>query len=378
MTHANGTFQSHQMPTTGPPDRVTRVGIIGCGNVFDGYVAGLRLLEDVAIEWCADLDPDYAAARAAEEGIPRHGLVDQLLFDASDPVDLVVNITPPAAHEGVAIAALRANKHVYTEKPLALSRDAGRRMLSAAEDCGQLLGCAPDTFLGSAGQTARAAVDSGEIGEIIGASAFVTHHRIEEWHPDPTAFFVAGGGPLKDLGPYYITALVNCLGPIDLVAGAARIGGARRHVTTPERSVEHIDVSVATHASAILTFHSGAIATTLMSFDIWHRTLPFIELYGTKGILSLPDPNDFDGDVRIRQRHDEEWKIIPPVGAVGGLRGLGVRDMIGAFGGEPQRASAPFAYHVLDVLCAIEEAGEAGAVIAVESCVDRPAPVART
>lgn len=202
---------------------------------------------------------------------------------------------------------------MYVEKPLAANVPDGQAMVQAARSAGLLLGSAPDTFLGSAGQTARAAVDSGLIGEPIGATAFVTHSKADTWHPDPTFLFKPGGGPILDLGPYYLTALVNCLGPIARVAGFTRVGAPTRTVTAPGRRVETITVETTTHAGALLLFHSGVIGTALFSFDVWNHHLPFLELYGDKGTLTLSDPNQFDGPVLLRGNYDEDWTVLDPV-----------------------------------------------------------------
>jgi predicted dehydrogenase len=255
-------------------------------------------------------------------------------------------------------------------------------VLDAAARTSRVLGAAPDTFLGSASQTARRAIDDGLIGTPIGAAAFISHSRAETWHPDPRFLFQEGGGPVMDMGGYYFAILVNCLGPIRTVAGATRVGAPVRTVTSPERVVDSIDVEVATHASAVLTFASGVIGTTLMSFDIWDTELPRIEIYGTEGTLSLPNPNHFDGDVRVKRHSDTDWTVLDPVvelfGAVGTReqirRGLGVRDLANAIEGRPHRANAQFAYHVLEALCAVEDASRRSAVVHLTSTCERPEP----
>jgi predicted dehydrogenase len=265
---------------------------------------------------------------------------------------------------------------------LATTVEDGRTVLDAAARTGRVLGAAPDTFLGSASQTARRAIDDGLIGTPIGASAFISHSKAETWHPDPRFLFQAGGGPVMDLGGYYVAVLVNCLGPIRTVTGATRIGAPVRTVTSPERAVDSIDVEVATHASAVLTFASGVIGTTLMSFDVWDTELPRIEIYGTEGTLSLPNPNHFDGDVRVKRHSDTDWTVLDPVvelfGAVGTReqvrRGLGVRDLADAIEGGPHRANAEFAFHILEALCAVEDASRQSAVVQLTSTCERPEP----
>ena len=333
-----------------------QVGIIGCGNISAAYARGLARLDGVTLAACADVDEARAAAAARAYGL-RQATVSDLL--TSPEIAIVVNLTPPLAHAGVTSQALRAGKHVFTEKPLAATFADAVTVVDEAHRAGLVLGSAPDTFLGSAGQTARRLVDSGDLGEIVGASAFVTHSHAEMWHPDPTFLFIPGGGPSLDMGPYYIAALVNLLGPVRGVFSQSRLGSAVRPVFTPERTVEEIHVQIPTHCSAVLTFASGAIGTVLMSFDIWNHELPHIELYGTKGTLSVPDPDRYDDVVRYRMHADENWQaaepVMPPLTAGMAeedlpLRGPGVADLAGTLSGHGQRCSADFALHVLEVL----------------------------
>jgi predicted dehydrogenase len=255
-------------------------------------------------------------------------------------------------------------------------------MLTAARRSGRLLGSAPDTFLGSAVQTARHALDAGLIGEPVGVSGFVRSSRVETWHPDPRSFFGPGGGPVMDMGPYYLAAMINCLGPVRRVAAANRVGAAVRRVTSPDRVVDEVTVEVPTHASAVLTFDSGVIGTVLMSFDVWDTELPRIEIYGTEGTLALPNPNFFDGNVRLRRHADTEWRVLDPVveqfGALDSpeqlRRGLGVNDLTEALAGRPHRTGPEFAFHTLEVLTSIEAAGPEGLVVAMESTCERPEP----
>lgn len=332
------------------------VGVIGCGNIFGAYARGLGRLDNLRLAACADVAGPRAATAADRYGI-RAMKVDELLADPA--INIVVNLTPPLFHAQVSSAALAAGKHVYTEKPLAATFADAVALVVQASDAQLVLGSAPDTFLGAAGQTARAAVDSGQLGEIVGAAAFVTHSHAEMWHPDPTFLFTPGGGPSLDMGPYYIASLVNLLGPVSSVFSQSRVGAAIRPVHTPGRTVEEIRVEIPTHCSAVLTFESGTIGTVMMSFDVWNHELPHIELYGTLGTLSVPDPDRYDDQVRLRWHADEEWRplehAIPPLTAGMPddelpLRGPGVSDLAAALSGQPQRCSAEFALHVLEVL----------------------------
>jgi predicted dehydrogenase len=357
----------------------TTLGILGCGNIFGRYVAGLANYPELRIVRVADVDTERARQAAAEHGLPAWG--DDADLYADDSVDIVVNLTPPVHHAATITAALRAGKHVYVEKPLATTVSAAREVLAVAAASGRVLGSAPDTFLGSASQTARRALDDGLIGEPVGASMFVGHSKAERWHPDPRFLFRAGGGPVLDMGPYYVAILVNLLGPIRSVAAASRIGAPVRALTAPNRAADSVEVEVATHASAVFTFTSGVLGTAQLSFDVWDSDLPHIEVYGTEGTLSLANPNHFDGDVRVKRHEDDEWRVLEPVvelfGAVGtreqNRRGLGVLDLARALDGEPHRANAEFAFHILETLCAVDDSSGKAAAVALASSCDRPA-----
>jgi predicted dehydrogenase len=355
-----------------------RIGILGSGNIFGRYVTGLSRYPHLTIARVGDIDTTRAKAAAAEYDIPAWG-DDQDLY-GDDSIDLIVNLTPPVHHAATSTAALRAGKHVYVEKPLATTVDDGRAVLEVAAETGKILGSAPDTFLGSASQTARRALDDGLIGEPIGASFFIGHSKAEKWHPDPRFLFQAGGGPVLDMGPYSVAILVNLLGPVASVSASTRIGAAMRTVTSPNRAVDTIQVGVPTHAAAIFTFASGAIATAQLSFDVWDSDLPHIEVYGTEGTLSLANPNHFDGDVRVKRHTDDEWIVLPPVielfGAVGTReqtrRGLGVNDLATAINGGPHRANATFALHTLETLTAIQTSSDTNTPIHLTTTCDRP------
>lgn len=351
---------------------VHRVGIAGCGKIFPAYMEGLARFDHIEVVRCADIIPERALMGHENYGIPRHGGPDELYADPD--VEIVLNITPPNTHVEVSTLALEAGKHVYSEKPITTSLADANRLLALAEETGLTLGAAPDTFLGSWGATSRAVVDSGALGEVAAATAFIPHNRVETWHPDPTFLFQPGGGPTLDRGPYYIAALVNLLGPIAEVAGMERMGAPKRDVTAPGRIVEEIDVTIPTHSTAVLRFTSGVLCTIIFSSDIWATQLPHIEVYGSDGTLSLPHPNWFDGDVRFNSgaTRETEWQIVPPVAPQGGLRGEGIADMIASFDGRPQRTGAGFARHVLEVLLAVERSDDERRFIPIESTCERP------
>lgn len=357
-----------------------RVGIIGCGNISRRYTQGIARFDGLELVGCADLVQELADRLAEESGIRAYAGIAELLADPG--IDVVVNITPPTAHRAVTLQALAAGKHVYVEKPITLDVAEAEELQEAARAAGLRFGSAPDTFLGSSAQTARSAIDAGLIGEPVGAALSITHSKAETWHPNPTFLFKPGGGPLLDLGPYYITALVNLLGPVETVVGMTRIGAPVRTVTTPGRAVDSIDVETTTHAAAVLRTVGGAIVSLQASFDVWDSDQPRIEVYGTQGVLSVPDPNCFDGDVRVRLHGDGDWRVLDPVfPATAGpamdeqmLRGFGVADLAAAGDDTLPRASAELATHVLEVLQAVETSSRDGSVVAIRTRADRPAP----
>ena len=276
-----------------------RVALLGCGSIAERYVIGMRRFPDkLEIAGCADVFPEAATSLSKRTGIRAYASVEELLADPD--VDLVVNITPPVVHESMSLAAIAAWKHVYVEKPITTEVDTAVGVLEAANNAGVVIGAAPDTFLGSAAQTARRAIDEGVIGAPIGATAAVRYSRAEEWHPDPSFLFQPGGGPSLDLGPYYVTALVNLLGPVAQVSAFSRIGAPVRQFTAENRRADSVTVTTPTHASASLRFANGAVGTLISSFDIWDTSLPFIEIYGEKGTLQIGDPNEYDSPVRVR------------------------------------------------------------------------------
>jgi predicted dehydrogenase len=344
----------------------TRVGVIGCGNISGIYLTNCRKLPGLALVACADLDIGRARAKAVEHGI-RAAAVDELLADPD--IDLVINLTIPAVHAEVSMSALAAGKHVYTEKPLATRRADGAATLALAREKGLRVGSAPDTFLGGGLQTCRKLIDDGAIGEPVAAVAFMTGHGPEGWHPDPEFFYKPGAGPMFDMGPYYLTALVSLLGPITRVTGSARISFPERTIGSGPKQGQKIAVETPTHVAGVLDFAGGAVATLITSFDVWAANLPRIEIYGSEGSLSVPDPNTFGGPVRIRQAKDKEWRDVPLThGYTENSRGLGVADMASAIrAGRPHRASGELAYHVLDVMAAFEEASTAGCHVAITS-----------
>ncbi len=269
---------------------------------------------------------------------------------------------------------MESGKHVYVEKPLATSRAEARKVLEKAKEKNLLIGCAPDTFLGGGLQTCRKIIDDGLIGKPIAAVAFMANHGHESWHPDPEFYYKRGGGPLLDMGPYYLTALVNLIGPIKKVSALSRIFFPQRTITSKAKYGTTIKVETPTHLAGTIDFSSGAIGTIIMSFDVWKDNLPPIEIYGTKGSLCVTDPNGFGGSVRLFKAGNEDWTDIPLYyGYSENVRGIGVADMAYAIRyNRAHRANGNMAYHVLDVMLALEESSLLGKNREVESSCEKP------
>jgi predicted dehydrogenase len=350
-----------------------KVGIIGSGNISEQYLKASRTFPILDVVGIADLVRSRAETRAEEFGLRAYSPEEML---ADPEIEIVINLTIPAAHGTVNLAAIEAGKHVYSEKPLAITREEGQRTLAAARERGVLVGCAPDTFLGGGLQTCRKLIDDGWIGEPVAATAFMMSRGPEAWHPDPAFFYQVGAGPMFDMGPYYLTALIHLLGPVRRVTGSTRRSFHERVATSEARFGERIPVATATHVAGLMDFESGPIATIITSFDVWHASLPRIEIYGSEGTLSVPDPNVFGGPVRLRRGGMEEWSEIPLTHHVSAGRSIGVADMAHAIrSGRKPRASGELAYHVLDLMHAFEDASQAGRHIEVESRCERPAPL---
>jgi predicted dehydrogenase len=349
-----------------------RLGIVGCGNISGIYCQNARKLEALDLIACADLIPERAQAKAAEFGIAKACTTEELLADPH--IEIVLNLTIPIAHAEVASAALRAGKSVYNEKPLAITREEGKRMTQTAKRKGLLVGGAPDTFMGAGIQTCRKLIDDGWIGEPVAATAFMTCHGHESWHPDPEFYYKVGGGPMFDMGPYYLAALINLIGPVKRVTGATRITFPTRTITSEPKYGAVIKVDVPTHVVGLLEFANGAVGTILTTFDVWAASLPRIEVYGTDGSLSVPDPNTFGGPVRV-MRAGGEWTEVPLThGYAQNSRGVGVADMAMALRSKrAHRASGELAYHVLDIMHAIHDAASSGKHVELASTCRKPA-----
>ena len=350
-----------------------QVGLIGCGTIAPAYLRAAATFPAFEIAACADINPGAAASTAKDFNIETLA-PDALL--ARDDIEAILNLTVPAAHAEVNRAALLAGKHVYCEKPFALDFPDGVEVLSLAESSGLRVGCAPDTFLGGGHQTVRGIIDAGAIGKPLSATACMMIRGHESWHPNPDFYYRPGGGPLFDMGPYYLTALVHALGPIARVTAMTGRGLDERTITSKPRAGDKIAVDVDTHAVGIIEFVSGAIATVIMSFDVWRHSQPRIEFHGVEGSLSAPDPNRFGGAVRVSE-HGREWAEVPLThGYTDNMRSIGLADMCMALRtGRPHRCSGALALHVLEAMEAFGRSSREGVHVALTTRPERPAPL---
>ena len=352
---------------------MSRVGIVGCGLISRVYAQKLNALDFVELVACADLERERAEALAKEHDIPNVLDVAELLADAA--IDAVVNLTIPLAHAQVSLQAIEAGKSVYSEKPLGVDLAEGRTLVDAAAGRGVRLGCAPDTFLGAGLQTCRKLIDDGAIGEPVAASAFMLSPGPESWHPRPQIFYARGGGPMLDMGPYYLTALVSLLGPARRLTGSARVTHPQRTIGSEPLRGQKMDVEVPTHVCSVIDFASGPVATLVTSFDVAASRHRNIEIYGTVGTLSVPDPNGFGGPVQIRRSGEREWREVELThGNAGQSRGIGLGDMVRAMAsGRPHRASAELSCHVLELMESSITASETGRHVEPSTTCERPA-----
>jgi predicted dehydrogenase len=352
----------------------SRIGIIGCGNISPAYSSTLGELPWIEIAAFADGIPERAQKFADRYGGVALSL-DEMLAD--DSIDAVVNLTPAHAHTSVSRTCLEAGKPVFSEKPLGTDFDEGRSLVELASGRGLRLGCAPDTFLGAGLQAARGAIDRGMIGEPIAANGFMLGFGPEWWHPAPEGFYVPGAGPLFDMGPYYLTALVHLLGPARSISGAAKIGIAERVIHAKGRVGEVVQATTPTHVSSMIEFVGGASATLVTSFDVKATRLRNIEVYGTEGTLALPDPNTFGGPLKVRGILADDWRDVAlPTPNIPQQRGIGLADMLSATTADrPHRASAELALHVLELMSSTLRSSDEGRRIDLTTTCERPAPM---
>lgn len=353
----------HETQTMDP----LNVALIGTGNISEAYIKGCRAFDALNLVACADLNLDKARSVAAKYEIPQVKTVEALLADPA--IDLVINLTVPLAHAEVSLAVIASGKHLYSEKPLAAAFDDAQRIVKAAAEAGVRIGCAPDTFMFAPHQRCRQLIDAGAIGQPVAAIGCMASRGPESWHPNPDFFYQPGGGPMLDMGPYYITALVHLLGPAARVTGSARSSFSERIAGDGHR----IPVNVATHVTGTIEFQSGVIATLIISFDVAGHRLPLMEIYGSESTLAVPDPNGFEADVKTYDPATKTWVthdlLHPPEWA----RGIGVADMAyGIMTGRPHRASGELALHVTEIMFAFEEAARSGRRIDLTTTCQRP------
>jgi len=347
------------------------VGVIGAGVISDAYIKSMQSFPDLKVVAIGDLRPEVAKDKAGQFGIETHGGPEVVL--GHPDVEIVVNLTIPIAHVEVALAAIAAGKHVWSEKPFSLDQESGLKLLATAQDAGLRLGCAPDTFLGPGLQTARRIIEKGEIGQPLTALTLMQSPGPESWHPNPAFLFQEGAGPLFDIGPYYLTTLVQTFGPVAAVAGIGSKSRGKRTIGSGPLAGTDFDVTVPTHVSAIMKFESGQSSQSIFSFDSPLPRGGFVEITGADATLALPDPNAFDGEIKIRRRGADDWETVAETKAVA-ERGTGVLDMARAIRADrPHRATGALAFHVVDVMASITDSIDSGAFVDVTSTVEVPA-----
>ena len=378
------------------PAKTFRVGLIGTGRISDIYLKNIKDIAGVDITACGSLNMDESRAKAAEYGVPRVMTPEEIIADPD--IDAVLNLTIPAAHAGISMAALKADKHVYSEKPFVTDLEDGRRVLELATAKGLMVGNAPDTFFGGRWQTLRKLLDSGIIGAPHSVSAIVPTSGVERHHPNPYFYYAKGGGPLLDLGPYYLAAMVFCLGPITRVAGLGRRREASRMIENGPRHGEMMPVEVETHCLSLIEFESGVTGQMMVSFDVWESETPRLEIYGTEGTLCIPDPdpgdgaNIFQGPVWVRTRDTARWTMRPRPKAPAdwqvadnshGLnfdaRGVGLADLAMAVheGREP-RANGALGLHLCEVMEGMLQSPGLGRFVNIASTCARPPMLVET
>ncbi|MFJ6154383.1 Gfo/Idh/MocA family protein [Micromonospora profundi] len=354
-----------------------RVGVVGLGVISRAYLNTLANHPAVSIAALADLDAARSAAAAATIPGAEALTVERLL--ARPDVQTVLNLTIPAAHAEISLGAIDAGKNVYVEKPLAVTFEDGRSIVERAAAAGVRVGCAPDTVLGTGTQTARAAIDGGLIGRPLSASAVMVTPGHERWHPHPDFYYAPGGGPLLDMGPYYISALIHLLGPVRAVGGTVSRLRPERVIGSGPRLGQRIPVGVDTHVTGVLEHVNGALSTITMSFDGVAMTAAPIEVHGETGTLAVPDPNNFDGPVRLCALGGTEWRVVEPLaGYAEASRGVGLIDLVTADGERPPRAGGDVALHVLDTMTALLRSAAEGRRMELTTVVERPVPVPLT
>lgn len=353
------------------------VGIVGNGNISPIYLKNLTTVFNriVTVKGVCDLIPERSKKAAESWDIP---VIYDTMYDMfkDDEIEIVLNLTTPKQHHGVAIEALKHNKNTHSEKPMSVSLDDAKELFDIGKEKGLLVGVAPDTFMGAGIQTCRKLLDDGYIGSPIGAAAYMTGHGHETWHPDPEFYYEQGGGPMLDMGPYYVTALINLLGPVKRLTGTSHSMFETRTITSEPKYGKVIPVSVDTHVNGIMEFENGAVGSIVMSFDMWKSEHPNIEIFGTEGTMQVPDPNGFGGPVRI-QRKDGDFYEMPLTHQYNeNCRGVAVADMAMALRtGRKHRANSELAYHVLDIMLGFGKSSRTGKHYELQTSCCRPQPM---
>lgn len=351
-----------------------KIGIVGCGNISGNYLRNAKNFPILDIVALADLDMDRAKAKADEFNVPHAMSVEQMMAD--DDIQVILNLTIPKAHREVALLAINAGKHVYNEKPLGATRQEGIHIMNAARDKGVRVGAAPDTFLGAGHQTARKLIDDGAIGKPVAGSAFMMGAGHESWHPSPEFYYEPGGGPMFDMGPYYLTALMHMLGPIRKIQGMAGIQKPVRTITSEPKKGQTINVQTPDHIAGLIEFECGAIVTIVTSFAVMAHQYPPITIFGEDASLAVPDPNGFDGELAMCSERRGEWKPVEHTHCTGYGRSAGLADMCAAIQGDrPHRVNGQNALAVLDAMQGFLDASELGAAYNPSIRFERPAPL---
>jgi len=353
------------------------IGFVGCGDISRIYLSNIsKVFTDLKIIGVCDLIRERSEKAAKEFNIGKVYTDMHELF-ADPEVDIVLNLTRPYEHFDVSMAALNVGKHLYTEKPLGASFDEAEKIMALAKSKNLLIGGAPDTFLGAGLQTCRKLIDDGQIGEVFGASAYMVCRGHESWHPDPEFYYKYGGGPLLDMGPYYLTALVSLLGSVSSVTGMTKISLSERMITSQPKNGTVIKVDVPTYITGLMRFASGAIGSIFTTFDVHTAQVPRIEIYGSEGTLCVPDPNFFEGPVRLFKGGADEFKEMPLQFEYSeNSRGLGLADMAKSLEtGEKARADGELLLHVNEIMAGIHKASDEQSFVAIKSTVQRPEPM---
>ncbi|MCL2411023.1 MAG: Gfo/Idh/MocA family oxidoreductase [Treponema sp.] len=350
-----------------------KIGVAGIGNISKIYLDNLTGMfgKKVKLAAVTDVALNRAEKASADYNVKEFKSLDDML---NSDIDILLNITPPKYHFEIACAAVKAGKHIFNEKPFCTKREEAEEILKLAKEKDVRVGSAPDTFLGAGIQTCRKLIDDGWIGKPVAATAFIMNHGPEHWHPAPDFFYKDGGGPMFDMGPYYLTALISLLGPVARVCGSAKISTPTRTITNQYQFGKTINVDVPTHIAGVLDFKNGAVGTLITSFDVYSHSLPCIEIYGTEGTLKVPDPNTFGGPVYVRRFREEEWYQIPLLKSFSeNSRGLGITEMAMAIKeNRPHRASGELAFHVLDIMQGLHDASAKSRFIKLKSRCKQP------